>query len=409
MRFCYATFLSLLIFSLCATAADPQGASLSSPPSAGSSWVQEATLTNTIGCCYNAASVAISGNTAVVSQFGTSVSVYVKPATGWHSMTQTAILSPSNPATAGNFGSFVAISGNTIVVGCPQATVGSNFYQGALYVYVEPTGGWTNMTETARLTASDGVSYDLLGVTVAIGGNTIVGGSGSVAGAYAFVKPAGGWATGTQTAKLTFSSPSQLNSVAVSGNTVVASAQISGPAQGGVIVFVKPSTGWADMTETATLSTGVLNVSGVTGLVISGNTVVGGEPDISPSGVSHAGAVYVWVEPAAGWRNMPPTAELTASNGNKNANLGWGVGINNAVIMAGAPHTNVGSNLEQGAVYVFNKPAGGWKNMTESAEITTSSGTSGSSFGSSVGLSGGTVVVGAPFTTTGGTAYIFGQ
>jgi hypothetical protein len=406
MRSCYATFVSLLLLSLCAAAADQHSSKLSSAPT-GSNWVQEATLTNTNGCCLNARAVAIGGNTVAASPVGGSVYVYVKPAGGWRSMTQSVVLTPSNPTVAPNFGSSIAIAGNTIVVGCDQATVGSNSLQGALYVYVEPAGGWTNMTETAILTASDGVAYDLLGVSVAIDGNTIVGGSDSEADV--FVKPAGGWVTGTQTAKLTYTGPTQLGRVAVAGNTVVAAVEVSGPEQGGVAVFVKPPAGWADMTETASLYTGVKVISGVVGLVIDGDTVAGGEPDISPDGVSHAGAVYVWVKPAAGWSNMLPTAELTASNGSANASLGLSVGINNAAIVAGAPEANVGSNREQGAVYVFNKPSGGWGNMTESSELTLTGGTSASLFGFSLGLSGGTLVGGAPFTTTGGAAYIFGQ
>jgi hypothetical protein len=145
-------------------------------------------------------------------------------------------------------------------------------------------------------------------------------------------------------------------------------------------------------------------------VAISGDTVVAGTPNISPNGISHAGGVFVWVKPAAGWSNMPPTAELTASNGNKNASLGVFVGINSAVIVAGAPAATVSSNPQQGAVYVFNKPASGWKNATESAELTTSGGTPASLFGFSVGLSRGTIVGGAPFINSGtGAAYIFGQ
>jgi FG-GAP repeat len=407
MRSCYATFVSLLLWSLCATAADPQSAKLSSPQATGGSWVQEATLTNTVGCCDNARAVAIGGNTVAVSPVGGSVFVYVKPASGWHSMTQTAILSPSNPSTALNFGSSIAIAGNTIVVGCDQATIGSNQSQGALYVFVEPASGWTNMTESAILTASDGDAF--LGLSVGISGNTIVGGSD--AAAYVFVKPAGGWVSGTQTAELTTTSSSQLAIVAISGNTVAASAVVSGGTQGGVLVYVEPSTGWANMTETATLDTGVRYVSTMRAVAISGDTVAGGAADVSPNGVSHAGALFVWVKPAAGWsKNMSPTAELTASNGTGNANLGVGVGINASVIVAGAPGTTVGSNLEQGAVYVFNKPASGWKNMTESAELISAGGTPANLFGFSLGISGGTIVGGAPFINSGtGAAYVFGQ
>ena len=168
MRSCCATFLSLFLWSLCATAADPQSAKVSSPPATGGSWVQEATLTNTLGCCINARAIAIGGNTVVASPIGGSVFVYVKPASGWHTTRQTAILSPSNPSVAANFGSSIAIAGNTIVVGCDQASVGGNSGQGALYVFVEPVGGWTNMTETAILTASDGKAGYGLGATVAI-------------------------------------------------------------------------------------------------------------------------------------------------------------------------------------------------------------------------------------------------
>jgi hypothetical protein len=107
---------------------------------------------------------------------------------------------------------------------------------------------------------------------------------------------------------------------------------------------------------------------------------------------------------------MPPTAELTASTGTGNANLGEGVGINASVIVAGAPGTTVGSNLKQGAVYVFNKPASGWKNATESAELLLAGATPADLFGFSVGLSGGTLVGAAPFiNSTTGAAYIFGQ
>jgi hypothetical protein len=334
-------------------------------------------------------------------------------------MTQTAILTPSNPALAFNFGSSIAIAGNTIVVGCDQATVGSNAAQGAIYVYVEPAGGWTNMTETAMLTASDGAAGDQLGTSVGIDGNTIVAGAPLhqyVGAAYIFVKPAGGWATGTQSAELTGSGGSGASGVgvrvAISGGTVASGAGLSTSFhnQGGALVFVKPAGGWADMTETAALDTGILTVSDVLGLAISGDTVVAGTPEVSPNGVLHAGAVFVWVKPAAGWASMPPTAELTASDGEANDFLGDSVGTNGTAIVAGAPQAAIGSNREQGAVYVFDKPAGGWTNTTQSTKLVSGGGTSADLFGFSVGISGGTIVGGAPFINSStGAAYIFGQ
>src|SRR5437764_1371181 len=80
----------------------------------------------------------------------------------------------SNGAANGQFGYSVAISGNTLVVGAPGTTVGSNANQGAAYVFTEPVSGWADMTETAELTASDGAASDAFGFSVSISGHTIV-------------------------------------------------------------------------------------------------------------------------------------------------------------------------------------------------------------------------------------------
>jgi hypothetical protein len=50
----------------------------------------------------------------------------------------------------------VAIDGNTVVVGAPGETISGNGNQGAAYIFVKPTGGWSSMTQVAKLTASDG-------------------------------------------------------------------------------------------------------------------------------------------------------------------------------------------------------------------------------------------------------------
>jgi serine/threonine protein kinase len=55
-------------------------------------------------------------------------------------------------------GNAVAVSGNTMVVGASDATVGSNTDQGVVYVFTEPASGWTSMTQTAKLTTSDGAA-----------------------------------------------------------------------------------------------------------------------------------------------------------------------------------------------------------------------------------------------------------
>ena len=229
--------------------------------------------------------------------------VFVKPAGGWANATETAQLFGSSSPS---FGGSVAISGDTIVVGAPTegGPSGKGAY-GAAYVFVKPAAGWSTRLYTAKLSASDGAPYKYLGSTVAISGDTIVAGtaaSGGSGAAYVFVKPAGGWTSGTETAKLTASDAPSWNyfgiSVGVSGNTVVAGAWNGGDVSGAVYVFVRPAGGWANSTETAklTASDAVADLRGVS-LAISGDTVVAGAP------LNHAdqGSAYVFVKPAEGW------------------------------------------------------------------------------------------------------------
>jgi hypothetical protein len=167
-------------------------------------------------------SVAIDGNTVVVGAYaaphnggnrGPGVAyVFVKPPSGWKNMTQTAELTASDGQNGDYFGGSVGISGNTIVVGAPEATVNGNPYEGAAYVFVEAAGGWSNMAETAKLTASDGSPYGLFGHSVALSDDTVVVGTPASNGdnpspgtAYVFVEPSGGWTDTTQTAELSAS------------------------------------------------------------------------------------------------------------------------------------------------------------------------------------------------------------
>jgi hypothetical protein len=183
---------------------------------------------------------------------------------------QQAKLTASDGSEFDELGSSVALSGNTIAVGAPQATVGANFDQGAVYVFSEGGSGWADATQTAKLTASDGSADDRFGSSVAISGGTIVvgapdatvGGNANQGAGYVFVKPASGWANATQTGKLTASDGAAGDgfgsSVAISGNTVVAGAPgatvNSNFLQGAAYVFVTPGSGWANATQTAKLT-----------------------------------------------------------------------------------------------------------------------------------------------------------
>ncbi len=85
--------------------------------------------------------------------------------------------------------------------GVPGRRQGQQFRLG---LRVRQAGGrlGDRQRQTAKLTAADGAAYDYFGSSVAVSGDTVVVGAygdddkGSNSGsAYVFVKPGGGWAT----------------------------------------------------------------------------------------------------------------------------------------------------------------------------------------------------------------------
>jgi len=335
--------------------------------------------------------------------------VFVKPASGWANMTQTATLMASDGAGGDYFGAGVSISGNVVVVGSPWSDG-----QGAAYVFVKPANGWADMTETAKLTASDAVGGAQLGQTVSIYGETIVLGAPNSVAAYVFVKPANGWANMKETAKLTPSDAptgySGGNGVSISGKTVVVGAPGANQSQGAAYVFVKPANGWANMKETAKLIASDGKAGDYFGwaLDVSGDTVAVGAFNASVGSHQNQGAAYIFVKPAKGWKTTSKfNAKLTASDGATTDQLGFGVATNGNTVLAGAP----GFNSYQGAAYIFVKPAKGWKTTSKFNEkLTASDGVVGDYFGFSPSIGNGKMLVGAACVNNcGGAAYVFGK
>jgi hypothetical protein len=388
-------------------------------------WAQLAELTPTTRANQDwfGVSTAVSGNTVVVGAFDANIEqtgaayVFAKPSSGWGNMTQTATLTPSDGGAA--FGYSVAISGNTIIVG---AGYPSNFKHqgshpatqgpGAAYIFVKPASGWKDMTETAKLTASDGVNGDAFGSYVSLSGNTAAVGApfahGGAGAAYVFVEPASGWATMTQTAELTASDSSTFDNmgpVAISGNTVVAGAPGHNNFMGAAYVFIKPGTGWKDMTQRAEFkSTKANQVYGLS-VATDGKTAIVGAVGANQG----VGAAFVYVKPANGWKSTSKfTARLSASSSSGVSGLSQGMSISGKTIVLGAPGTTVGSNSGQGAVLLYHEPATGWKTTSKfAAELTASDGAANDNLGVSAAVNSGTVVGGATKSGPPGEAYVF--
>ena len=323
---------------------------------------------------------------------------------------QQAKLTASDGAANDFFGLSVAVSGDTAVVGSYKSDVDGKADQGAAYVFAKPASGWAGtLTETAKLTASDGGPGDWLGFSVSIAADTIAVGAPKNAdrgAVYVFNRPASGWAGPlTETAKLTASefTPFQEfgQSVAISTDAIVSVAPKADVgeniAQGAAYLFARPAGGWASGTESVKLlaSDGIALDSlglaaGDHSVAISGDTVVVG------SGLKNdsEGAAYVWQRPPLGWGGtMLSNAKLVASDGEPSDNFGFGVAVDGDTVVVGA-----GRNGGGGGAYVFQQPTSGWSGViNETAKLTASAAVNDLFFGRAVNISGNTVIVGGPF------------
>ncbi len=317
-------------------------------------------------------SVAIDGDTAVVgapapstfSEVGGKGAVYVFTRSGG-SWTQTAKLTASDGAAGDGFGYSVAIDGDTIVAGAPfDHVAGANYlHQGSAYTFART--GAAARTETAKMTASDGADGDQLGGSVAIEGDTIVAGAhfddigatadhGSV---YTFART--GAAARTETAKLTASDGATGDllggSVAVEGDAIVAGAPGhdfgANPDQGSVYTFAR--TGAAARSETAelTASDGDGGDQFGVSVAIEGDTIVAGAPFDNVGANVYQGSAYTFARTGTAARTE--TAKLTASDGAATELLGGSVAIAGDTILAGASQDDVGANADQGSASIF--------------------------------------------------------
>ena len=326
--------------------------------------------------------------------------------TAMHSYEKVATLSASDPTSGDIFGSNVAVNGDTVIVGVHD----KEDRKGVVYLFVKPEGGWHDMTETARLLASErsdeddfGISVDIDGDTVAVGATGVGGKYGVRTGAvYLFEKPENGWHDMNETAILSPSDGLQNdnfgNSVAIEGDTVVVGDRYKNNTTGAAYVFEKPMTGWCDMTERAKLTASDADASDFFGqdVAISGQTVVVGAHKGDANNVAKAGAAYVFEKPTIGWHDMNETSKLAASDGNTYDYFGTSVAIENDTVVVGATRQDVNGKDASGAVYVFRKNQLGWSHVPQQMKLTADVAQTEDNLGASVIINAGTVFAGAP-------------
>jgi len=349
-------------------------------------------------------------------------------ADNWGEVTK---LTASDAQVSDLFGISVAISGDTAIVGAyGEDEKGSD--AGAAYIFERDDGGADNWGQVTKLTASDAQTSDFFGEWVAISGDTaIVGASGedekgSGAGAaYIFERDEGGADNWGEVTKLTASDAQALDEfgrVAISGDTAIVGARFEdekGFFAGAAYIFERDEGGadnWGEVTK-LTASDAQDNDYFGHSVAISGDTAIVGAPDEAEKG-SKAGAAYIFERDEGGADNWGEVTKLTASDAQDNDYFGYSVAINlkpqsaargDRAIVGARGEAEKGSDA--GAAYIFERDEGGADNWGEVTKLTASDAQTYDYFGHSVAISGDTAIVGAPDEaekgSKAGAAYIF--
>ncbi|MDR3573793.1 MAG: choice-of-anchor D domain-containing protein [Anaerolineaceae bacterium] len=299
-------------------------------------------------------------------------------------------------ASSDIFGGSVSLSGDTALVGAPQATVGSNNAQGSAYVFIRTGTGWVFKQ---KLTVSDGLAGDQFGSSVTLDGDTALVGAphafvnGSYSGAaYVFTRSGTTWSQQAELASSDGAGGDNFGaSVALSGDTALVGASSEGEfckAQGAAYIFTRSGISWSEQQELFA-SDKFTNDRFGSSVALSGDTALIGSPNAKVGSNSQQGAVYIFTNSGSAWSQR---TKLTASDGAAGDLFGSSLDISGDTVLIGAEWALVGSNAKQGAAYIFTGAGSNW-NIQQ--KLTAYDGAASDNFGTSVALSGDTALVGA--------------
>lgn len=351
---------------------------------------------------------------------------------------QQAFLKPAAVGTTQKgdaMGCAVAISGDTVVVGARSEDSSTLLGQsppnelskelsgsgaGAAYVYVRSsTGTWTQQAYLKPACAGTTQNFDSFGSAVAIHGDTIIIGAPNEHGAGTGVNPLANestdlWGngaayifvrTGTVWTQQAYLKPEPVTggglaaaafgfSVAISGDSVLV-----GTSGAGALVYTRSAQTW---TFQATLQPSAESGQYLS-VALDGDYALIGDVGDATNG-SFAGAACVFHRIGSAWTQTAYLRPPAAGNLQDDDQFGASVAISGDVIVVGAPgeDSDIATALpneasaDSGAAYVFRNNGTAW--VQEAMVKATSIGTTaaGDRFGTSVGVSGDTIIVGAP-------------
>ncbi len=364
----------------------------------GTSWSEEVMLTasDASGDDQFGHSVTISGDTVVVGSLQNdlplgaaagSAYVFVRSGTSWN---EEAMLTASDGTDFDNFGSSVNISGDRLLVGATEDDHSGLENPGSVYVFERSLGAWSEVT---RLIASDPSQNADFGASVTLDGDRLTIG-GSRNSAYIFEEALGVW---SETLRLSAGDPAASerfgSSVAISGDWILVgdplNNNVGGEDSGATYAFQRTGNTWTEITKLGGIGSASEDAFG-NAVAISGRTLVVGSLRDDHTVGANVGSVYVFFNAGNGWQLQ---AKLTASDGQVGDFFGNAVAIEGDRLVVGASSDDHSGMNRVGSAYIFERSAGIW---TEVAKLISGGPGDGERFGTSVALSGDTVIAGAP-------------
>jgi hypothetical protein len=381
----------------------------------GSTWQERQALvpTGAVGFTRYGQAVALSGDRAVVGApsdggtfFGGPGAAYAfersQPSAAW---VQTQKLSA--PGVGDNlqaFGVALALSADELLVGTPQANVGSEPDTGAVYAYARQGGDWV-AHET--ILASPPAYFDGFGTALARSGDALlIGGPRaseplSPGAVFVFERPQAEWTETQRVNAIDGSGDWFGSSIDLEGERMVVGAYEDdlaiGEGAGSAYVFRRSGTSWS-LEQKLVAPDALADDSLGTSVSISGDTVATGAARDDTTAGMDAGSVRVFLWTGSVWALQ---ATLTASDGAAEDRFGNSVAVDGDVMAVGAPV----HDTHTGAAYIFVRTGGVW---AQQQKLVASDGALGDQFGASVALAGDVLVVGAPGDEGDeGSAYVF--
>ncbi len=270
-------------------------------------------------------------------------------------------------------------------------------------------GSATAQNEDAVLFPSDGVAGDLFGGSVAIDGNVAIVGareeapptsSGAV---YIYRFDGTNW---VQEAKIK-AFDAGLNddfgvSVGISGDVAIVGSWLDNSSFGSAYIYRYDGSAW-NFEEKLTAGDGALGDRFGVSVAIDGNVVAIGA-ELGDAAVANSGSVYVYRFDGSDWLL---DGEYGASDGALSDSFGGSVALSGGTMVVGARFDD-DTGISSGSAYIFTYTGSGW---VEEAKLVAPDAAGNDQFGTSVGVSGNSVIVGSPFDddsgSSSGSAYVY--